>query len=120
VGGWAASKVTDVEEIVTGPDGRFTLPLHTTYTIPAVIKVDGPETIIFKPGYGPSAVRQQSSGGETVIQLPRLADRAARRAHYETIGWAPGIPPEKMRKLRAALDSERTYLGLSNEICRGC
>jgi hypothetical protein len=113
VGGWAASEVTDVEETTTGPDGRFSLPSHMTYTIPLIVKVDGPETIIFKSGYGRARPVTGKSSKEILFELPKLRDPVARREFFLTI-IRPFVADDQMPRLNAALDAERRLLGAAD------
>jgi hypothetical protein len=42
----------DAEEVVTGPDGRFTIASRSTFTLNPFTYINDPEFTIFKPGYG--------------------------------------------------------------------
>ncbi len=110
-GGWAGCEDYDAEEVVTGPDGRFVIHSRWTYTIPLVVRVRGPEYVIFKPGYGAWRVRREGAGTETVLELPRLKTREERLKFYRSASHAiPWVSLEKQPRFREADEAERAYL----------
>ena len=116
VGGWAAGKYYDSEEVVTGPDGRFVIQSRWSYTIPGITKVSGPEWVIFKPGYGQWRLRPGTKsfgeGEDAIIELLALKTREERLEFLRSVTWSGVMPQESTRKLRDARDLERRYLGL--------
>ena len=115
LGGWAGCTSHDAEEAVTGADGRFALRLRWTYEIPLVVRVSGPEIMIFKPGYGQWRHRGPG-GGElsavTLLELPPLTTRDERLAMLRSLSRAGLVPGERAARLHAAIDAERGALGL--------
>lgn len=111
-GGWAGGELSDAEEVVTGPDGRFAIRPRWSYTIPGVTKV-AYEVVIFKPGYGHWRIRPDK-GEETVIELPPLKTREERLRFYRSLSWSGRVPPDRTRRLDEAVEMERAYLGLRN------
>lgn len=113
-GGWAGGEFVGSEEVVTGADGRFAIPMRKSYTIPLVTKVSR-EIVIFKPGYGQWRIRLGADANEdTVIELPPLKSREDRLKFYRTLSWSGDVPPERMKHLREAEKMERAYLGFRN------
>lgn len=125
--GGASPSFYDAEEVVTGPDGRFTIPSRSTLTLNPFTYIDGPEFTIFKPGYGRWGIRgwkgerpkewQDLTVGEIltregiVIELPPLKTREERLKFYHSLDWSGLVPPERTQRLREAEDAERAYLG---------
>lgn len=113
VGGWAAGKHYDSEEVVTGPDGRFVIGSRWAYTIPGIRKVSGPEWVIFKPGFGQWRIWNRlegfGQGEESTIELPLLRTREE-RLKFHIVGPAPVVPPDRMRRLTEALKREDEFL----------
>lgn len=110
--GWAGATYAGSEEVVTSADGRFTIGSHRSYTIPAVLKVSGPEWVIFKPSYGRWELRgtkdRFDAGDETVIELPPLKTREERLKFHVSLD--PLVPQAKRPNLDAALNEERRFL----------
>ncbi len=119
LGGWAATEYCASEEVATGPDGRFVIQSRRSYTIPAVIRVAGPEFRIFKPGYGRWVLRGDVSafnrGELVVVELPPLRSREERLLLYQSPGFHPSgaVPLDRQRLFREAEDIERRFLGLN-------
>jgi hypothetical protein len=119
LGGWAEATLSAMEEVVTDADGRFTIGARASYTIPLVVKVVGPEWVIFKPGYGvwhPRGSREAFARGEpTEIGLRRLRTPGERLAFLDRLGRPTHIiEPEQMPRLTEAWRAERGALGLGN------
>jgi hypothetical protein len=120
-GGWAGGDFVDAEEIVTGPDGRFVIPSHSTFTLLPWRKIKG-ALKLRKPGYGQWAFRGGNPLLESIwtrleregeiIEMPRLRTREERLMFYSQ-GWGvPGfVPPEHAPRLLQAEEVERAYLG---------
>ena len=120
-GGWAGGDFVDAEETVTGPDGRFVIPRHSTFTLMPWSRITG-ELVILKPGYGQWVFRGGNPSGEStwkrlerneeIIEMPRLRTREERLMFYRQHWGVPGlVPPERAPRLRQAEDVERAYLG---------
>ncbi|HEV8641984.1 MAG TPA: hypothetical protein VGV13_12865 [Methylomirabilota bacterium] len=118
LGGWAGGSHYASEEVVTRSDGRFTIRSRWAYTIPLIMKVSGPEFVVFKPGYGQWRFRSTAArfdkGELAVIEMPRLRTREERLMFYRIMGWAPVIPDERTARMREALEIERAFLDLRN------
>ena len=123
LGGWAGGAYHASQEVVTGPDGRFTIGARRSYTIPMFTKVAGPEWVIFKPGYGQWRFRTGIEAWDTfdrgepaVIELPPLKTREERLHFYRSPSfrypWT--VPPNRQEHFREAENVERAYLGLSD------
>ena len=132
LGGWAGGGYYASEESETGPDGKFVLKGHATWTLlPLITAIQGPEFTFYKPGYDtvwgfqgssswPTDVFEQQArveeewkkfrGQGTVITLPRL------KTYEERLKGLPDIrgdvPREKIPKLLQAVERERAALGL--------
>lgn len=116
----------DAEEAVTGPDGRSTIRARRLFTLNPFKYIEGPEVVIFKPGYGQWGVRggfppewEELEVGDVfqkeglVIELPPLKTREERLKFYRTFRGSPTlVPPKHTKRLREAEDVERMYLGL--------
>lgn len=123
LGGWAGSEYYASEEVVTGPDGRFVIGARWSYTIPLVMKVDGPEFVIFKPGHGrwrlqegeggyEAVKRRFETGEEVVIEMPLLKTREERlKFHVTVIRPTHVVPFERMKRLTEAWEEDREFLG---------
>jgi len=122
LGGWAATEYHASEEVVTGPDGRFLIGSRWSYTIPLVVKVQGPEWRVFKPGYGAwrypheDAVDHFSRGQETELRLEPLTTKEARVAFMRAMSVPVHVPVEKRTRLMDALNIERLHLGLGGDL----
>ncbi len=132
IAGWGGGKYDAAEETVTGPDGRFVIPAHSTATVNPSQRIAGPELVIYKAGYGrwrfqgadawPKDVLlaqeegrkawKRFAGGGVVIELPPLTTREERLKMLATLTWAPDIPDGKTALLREFVQQERKYLGL--------
>ena len=78
VHGWVGNDYYASEETVSGPDGKFVLKDHSTWTfLPFITKIDGPGFTIFKAGYG--QWRFQGSAAWPSIQ----ADVGGRQALFD-------------------------------------
>lgn len=117
----------DAEEVVTSPDGRFTIVSRWTFTLDPFTYIKDPEFTIFKPGYGrwrvqdwakkPKAWEELTAGevlekDEIVIELPPLKTRAERLRFLVRLSWS--APADRARLLLEAIKRERAYLGLRN------
>ena len=121
-GGWAGGDFVDAEETVTGPDGRFVIPPHSTFTLLPWRKIEG-ELVILKPEYGQWAFRGRNPFGESIwkrlelnkelIEMPRLRTREERLMFYRQHWHVPAIvPDEHAPRLLQAQEVERANLGL--------
>jgi len=117
----------DAEEAVTGPDGRFTIRARRLFTLNPFKYVEGPEVVIFKPGYGQWGVRggfppeweelevgDVFQKGGLVIELPPLRTREERLRFYDRLRWSPHVPPDRTKSLEEAERVERANLGFRN------
>ena len=122
VGGWAGGDFVDAEEVVTGSDGRFVIPSHSTFTLLPWRKIKG-QLVILKSEYGQWAFRGGNPLLESIwnrleregeiIELPRLRTREERLMFYERKFSIPSdVPAQRVPRLRQAIDDERVYLGL--------
>jgi len=132
LGGWAGGEHYDSEEVVTDADGRLVIQARSTWTLNPFRKIEGPELMIFKPGYGQWRWRgssewpldayeqkirvekalKQFTGEGTVIELPPLKTRQERLEFLRSVSWAPVVPLDRTRRVRQAKDEERADLGL--------
>jgi hypothetical protein len=121
-GGWAGGDFVDAEETVTGPDGRFVIPPHSTFTLMPWSRITG-ELVILKPGYGQWAFRGGNPARESIwkrlernkelIEMPRLRTREERLMFYRQHWHVPGfVPDEHAPRLLQAQEVERANLGL--------
>ena len=122
VGGWAGGDFVDAEEVVTGSDGRFVIPPHSTFTLLPWRKIKG-ELVILKSEYGQWAFRGGNPSGESIwkrlevaeeiIEMPRLRTREERLMFYRQHWHVPGfVPDEHAPRLLQAQELERANLGL--------
>ena len=120
VGGWAGGDFVDAEEVVTGSDGRFVIPPHSTFTLLPWRKIKG-QLVILKSEYGQWAFRGGNPLLESIwtrleregeiIELPRLHTRDERLMYYRLHSGTPTyVPPERASRLREAWNAERAYL----------
>ena len=122
------------EETVTGPDGWFTIPARPLFNLSLALRVVGPELSFFHAGHGGwrfvgAAAALAESGARIEMQPLRTADERVRyldgrwtRAERETRergfqhGSRPGnpgdVPYRRAVRYEAAINSERTALGL--------
>ncbi len=118
LGGWAGGGFHAAEEVVTGADGRFRIRSRWSYTIPLIVKVAGPEWVIFKPGYGawrfqaPEDWKKFEDGREVVIELPPLKTKEQRLEFHDRLSWSHVIPRDKIPNLLKAWQMDRRFLGL--------
>lgn len=129
--GGASASFYDAEEVVTGPDGHFTIATRWTFTLNPFTHVEGPEVKIFKPGYGRWRIKdwekkpkawEELTAGEVlekegiVIELPPLKTREERLEFLSTPSRSPSarVPPERTKRFDEAVREERAYLGLRN------
>lgn len=120
LGGWVATEYHASEEVVTGPDGRFLIHSRWSYTVPLLVKVQGPEWRIFKAGYGQWRYRDADEwdrfehGGDLTVELTHLKTPGERLAFLQKEMWIlPGIvPSDKMPRLLEVVNAERASLGL--------
>jgi hypothetical protein len=130
--GGASPSFYDAEEVVTGPDGRFTIPSRSTFTLNPFTYIKDAQFKIFKPGYGAWGIRgwkgerpkewQDLTVGEIltkegiVIELPPLRTRDERLRFYHGLSVSPPtlVPPDRTKRLDEAIRMERAYLGFRN------
>ncbi len=119
LGGWAGGAFHAGEEVVTGADGRFAIRSRWSYTIPLLVKVSGPEWVIFRPGHGRWRFRRSEDwekfarGEEVVIEMPPLKTHEERLKFHDTVIRPVGVvPPERMPRLTDAWEQDRAFLGL--------
>ncbi|HEY1267427.1 MAG TPA: hypothetical protein VGH16_09240 [Candidatus Binatia bacterium] len=122
----------DSKELVTGPDGRFTLNPPGFSLQPK----KGPEFYIFKPGFGQwrfqgqdhwskdevtnskqqkEAFNQFASEKGVIIELTALKTRGARWEFYTSVRFpdVPSeVPAEKMKSYLKVVNDERKFLEL--------
>jgi hypothetical protein len=122
LGGWAATTYHASEEVVTGANGRFVIGSRRSYTIPLVIKVQGPEWRLFKPGFGrwryasDDAADRFYRGEETAVLLEPLRTRDQRLTFMRAASFPVQVPGERRRRLTNAFNDERAHLGLGGRI----
>lgn len=109
-GGWAGGEFVDAEEIVTGPDGRYSIRPRFTYEIPGATRVAGPSLVIFKPGYG--HWQRRPSGETEIMALPPAKTRAERLRALDRTADPGEVPPKYKQRLQEAIRLERHHLGL--------
>lgn len=132
IAGWGGAKYAGAEEVVTGPDGHFVIPGHSTVTVDPTQRIKGPELVIYKPGYGqwrfqgsdtwPQDVLlaqeegrkawKRFAGPGAVIELPSLGTKEERLQMLRAVGWPDFVPHAKTRRLRQFEEQERRHLGL--------
>jgi len=137
VHGWVGNDYYASEETVSGPDGKFVLRDHSTWTLlPFITKIDGPQFIIFKAGYGqwdfheartwPSMhanlweyqarveeAWKRFRGSGITLELPRLRTREER---LKSLPHSPSdVPTARMPKLLDSINREAVALGLEPE-----
>jgi len=134
VGGYAGGGYFDSREVVTGADGKFTIPRPKRSFNPLTI-IKGPDFIIYKPTYGRwhfqgdeewltlrgdelnrsvSAMWQRfNREGGVVIELTPLKTRAA-RMNFLRILSLPSMdtPADRFSKFLEAVNQEHGALGL--------
>lgn len=116
LGGWAGGELVAAEETVTDAEGRFSIRSHWSYTIPGVIKVNTPEAVIFKRGYGRARFASArwrdeiKRGQEVEIAMPPLRSREERIEFLRTVTWSDLVPIERAKRLWAEKDAEYEYL----------
>jgi hypothetical protein len=125
LGGWVATEYYASEEVVTGADGRFLIHFRWSYTVPLLVKVQGPEWRIFKAGYGQWRYRDAAEwerferGGELTVDLAHLKTPEERLAFLRQPVvdiLASIVPAERKPRLLEAVNSERMDLGLQREL----
>ncbi len=112
-----------VRETLTDEEGRFFLDAKDVEES-APRRTYHPEFLIFQPGYGKYPGYQVSPKGftggiferaDTVVELPRLEGREARRKHLMTFG--PGSfsdnPFKELPELMQKLNEESAAIGVS-------
>ena len=124
----AARDFFDVDEVVTGPDGRMVIPERSLMSWRRFSQVFGPELIVFKPGYGvwdfrevtrqrgrPDAVSEREAlerewkrfgREEVVITLVPLRTQEERRRFAHSLDCCPA-PEDRIPRFTLALDVER-------------
>jgi hypothetical protein len=119
----------EAKETITNKVGEFEIPSYTTINLlPIISYMQGPEFIIFKPGYGclrmalgdyltiakKKPQEFELSGrkyrlAEGIIELPQLRTIEERR---KNISYPASIPNTKMQRLIEIMNSEAVFLGL--------
>jgi hypothetical protein len=124
----AARDFFDVDEIVTGVDGRAAIPERSLFSWRRFSPVFGPELIVFKPGYGvwdfrdvakerprldPTSEREaverewkRLGKDEVVIVLPPLRTWCDRQRFVDSLDCCPA-PPERIPRFTDVLNAER-------------
>jgi hypothetical protein len=122
------------EEAVTGADGWFTVPARVLFNPSLALRVVGPELTLFRGGYGGwrfAGPAEALAGAGVRIEMRPLrtaderaryldgrwtaAERAARARGFQH-GDRPGnpgdVPYQRAARYEAAVNAERTALGL--------
>jgi hypothetical protein len=114
----------DVDEVVTDADGRFVVPERSRLTANPFVSIDGPNLVIFKPGYGrwrrqgfkegeflgKDEVWRRMEKGSVVYELPQLLTVQERR---KALPSPPSEAPySKIPKFMDAIDDEAMRIGL--------
>jgi hypothetical protein len=111
-----------VRETVTDAEGRFLLDAKDVEE-GAPRRTYHPEFLIFQPGYGSYPKKHVSPRGftggiferpDTVVELPRLADREDRRKHLWLFGphSYSDMPFRDLPELMRRINTERIAIGL--------
>ena len=111
-----------VRETVTDSEGRFLLDAKDVEE-GAPARTYHPEFLIFQPGYGSYPKKYMSPRGftggiferpDTVVELPRLADREDRRKHLWLFGphSYSDKPFRDLPELMRRINTERIAIGL--------
>ncbi len=131
-GGWAGGGYYASEEVVTGPEGRFVIQARATWTLlPFLTTIQGPEILIFKPGYGRWQIRNPERWSReqwenfdeepgrifvveegVVIELPPLKMWKERRDFVFRAEPHGEVPSSRVLRYLEAIDQERISLGL--------
>jgi hypothetical protein len=128
----------EAKEVLTDQEGRFEISSYTPINLlPLISYIEGPEFIIFKPGYvslrmalgkyltGEIGVEPYSgklSGymikvSPSLIELQKLKTREERKINLYSL--PPSIPDNKMPKLIQLMNKEEIDLGLQPSHQRG-
>lgn len=123
--GGPSPKFYDAEEMVTGPDGRFTIASRWMFTLNPFTYIDGPEFFILKPNYGEWRVRAAPPDWEEMIVaelfaqqdvviglLPLKTCEEWRKFYRSPSRWSPPapVPPDRTKRLDEAIEiMERAY-----------
>jgi hypothetical protein len=78
--------------------------------LPLVIQVNGPNLVIFKPGYG--RWQRRLSGEVEVMALPPARTRDERLKAMSRASYPAIIPQKYTIRMDEAVQQERVYLGL--------
>lgn len=125
--GWAATEYHASEEVVTGPDGRFVIRSRWAYTIPLIMKVQGPDWRFFKPGYGgwpgrggwpyvaPGDWDRFNEGVSITLKLVPLRTKVERVDALRENLSASIVPSERKPRLLEAINAESDALGLPRQ-----
>jgi hypothetical protein len=113
----------DVDELVTGADGRFAIPERHLLTANPFVSLDAPNLVMFKPGYGRWRERglpreldrydvwRLMEKESVLFEIPRLTNR------LERLNALPSRPSDvaasRIPRFLEALNNERLFLGLS-------
>ena len=122
----------DSEEVIADQDGRIVVAARD-YSINDARVFAEPEFFFFKPGYGPwhfqsedtwlkleasekrkryAEAGQLFAGPGVIIELTPLKTRQERAQHYRERAEPLAVPAERKRRWLAAVEAERTDLGL--------
>lgn len=113
----------DALEVVTDSEGRFVIPARSLTTLNPFVNFEGPETYMFKSGYGLGPIRNLPPGGNrddvyklmerdvAIFELRPLKTHAER---LEGIRRRPILVPDSyLPRYLKAVGEERVRLGLT-------
>jgi hypothetical protein len=112
----------DALEVVTDAEGRFVIPARSLTTLNPFVNFEGPETYMFKSGYGLGPVRNLRPGGNK-YDIYKLMERegaiftlrplATKPERLMELTRPPGdIPDSLIPRYLDAFSAERVRLGL--------
>ena len=123
----------DVDEMASDTDGRFVIPERARFSWRRFARVDGPQLLIFKGGYGlwqfrgapyyastedtytaeqrVAAAWDRFATEGVVLELPTVTDRQKRLAIHGHVRPLD-VPDERIANLLSALEADRAALGL--------
>jgi hypothetical protein len=112
----------DALEVATDSEGRFVIPARSLTTLNPFVNVEGPETYMFKSGYGLGPVRNLPLGGnrddvyrlmERDVAIFELRPLKTRQERLRELSRLPTSVPEALiPRYREATRNERISLGL--------
>jgi hypothetical protein len=112
----------DALEVVTDAEGRFVIPARSLTTLNPFVHFEGPETYMFKSGYGLGPVRNLRPGGNK-FDIYKLMEREGAlfelrplRTREERLDGLRGrpvlVPDSYLPRYLNAVREERDRLGL--------